>query len=83
MYIENSRMIKREQLFTVVNEIGDKSIDNVCPGCPLERLGCSHYVDIFKGRITARVNLNAPRVKLLKENKEKVNCGNSDINFNV
>lgn len=79
--VENIRTSKRDLLFTVLNDKGDPSIDNVCPECPLVRLGCSRQVDIMNGRITARVNLDSPRVQTLKANNEEVNCGNTDINF--
>jgi len=74
MKIENVRTVKRDLLFTIISETGDTNAGNICPGCPLERLGCNRQVDTMNNIIKARVNLDANRVQLAVRNKEKINC---------
>jgi len=82
MRIENLRIMKREILFAVVGVTGDINIGDVCLGCPLERLGCSHETNMTKKIISARVNLDSPRVQILKNKNENVNCpAGRDIKF--
>lgn len=82
MKIENVRTVKRELLFRVIGESGDTNVGNICPGCPLERLGCNRQVDTLNNIIIARVNLDSNRVQLAVKNKEEINCpANSEIKF--
>jgi len=75
MYLENQPIImKRELSLVVVSEAKDINVANICPGCPLERLGCHRETNLTKGKISARVNLDSSRVQILKNKNEDVNC---------